>query len=156
MKKAQTHKNMAKKDHMFDLQIMKPLTLEIKKELYDLYVEMWNEYHKKPEPKKPKEKSFKDKINEFVITHRDELLTPEEFKNVIRTWNRNMTIDQAYKYQQDKFFALPGVSVTITEPKDVNKLGFKNKDKYKFCVGHFLIRNDSPLLPASAHGEERH
>ena len=27
---------MAKKDHMFDLQIMKPLTLEIKKELYTI------------------------------------------------------------------------------------------------------------------------
>ena len=49
---------------------------------------------------------------------------------IIRDWNRNMTINEAYKYYQDKFFRLPGVTISIDEPRNVEVLGFKDKDKY--------------------------
>ena len=80
----------------------------------------------------PKQKPFKDKVNEYVITHPDELLTYEQFNEVSRGWNRNMTQQEAYKYYQDRFFALPGATIKIDEPDNFTNLGFRNKGKYIF------------------------
>ena len=71
--------------------------------------------------------------NEFAQTHPDELLNAEEFKRVIKDWNRNMTIDEACEFYQNTCFSLPGATVPIDEPRRyIETLRFKDKHKYKF------------------------
>ena len=149
--KARTHKNRAKLDQIKSLKCCEGLSDDAINVLYNLYVSIWDELHQEqspsgsgsssqPKPKKPKEKSFKQKIRDFVIIHPDELLTPEEFKNVIKGWNRDMTEQQAYKFYQDEFFAVPGVSIKIDEPKKLDKLGFKDENKYIFGTRAYEIK----------------
>ena len=129
VKKADTNK--------FRTKAMEGLSDEVVNELYNMYASLWEEFHQQPKPKKPKEKPFKDKVNEYVILHPDELLTYEQFNEVSRGWNRNMTQQEAYKYYKNKFFQLPGATIKIDEPKQINKLGFKNVNKYKFGTRNY-------------------
>ena len=140
LRKARTDKNKQSSKKIANLNIIKktrlglpPLTTEQIQELYDYYSENW-EVLQVPDvrPKRQRDKDIKTRINEFVQTHPDEMLSLDEFKQIIRDWNRNMTINEAYKYYQDKFFRLPGVTISIDEPRNVEVLGFKDKDKYKF------------------------
>ena len=128
LRKARTDKNKQSSKQIANLNIIKktplglpPLTTEQIQELYDYYRENWEVL-----------KDIKTRINEFVQTHPDEMLSLEEFKRIIRDWNRNITIKEAYEYYQNKFFSLPGVTIPIVEPRTVEVLGFKDKDKYKF------------------------
>ena len=152
--KARTHVNKTGFEKFTKLKILQGLSDEVINELYNEYSAMWDELHPKEEkPKKPKQKSFKEKVDEYVITHPDEILTYEEFNNVSRGWNRTMTQQEAYKYYKDKFFQLPGVTVKIDEPKQINKLGFKDERKYIFGTRgyelkpkiNFMMTNSFPL-----------
>ena len=152
--KARTHVNKTGFEKFTKLKILQGLSDEVINELYNQYSAMWDELHPKEEkPKKPKQKSFKEKVDEYVITHPDEILTYEEFNNVSRGWNRTMTQREAYKYYKDKFFQLPGVTVRIDEPKQINKLGFKDERKYIFGTRgyelkpkiNFMMTNSFPL-----------
>ena len=133
--KASIHKNKQSKKQISELQMMKGFTPEQINHLYNIYSDKWDEVHEeeqmRPSPL-PKEKTFCEKVKEFVALHPDELLTPEQFNEVIRDWNRNISTDVAYKYYQKQFFSLPGVTVSIDEPRNLEKLGFKDKKKYIF------------------------
>ena len=135
-KRARTNVNKAD-TNKFRTKAMEGLSDEAVNELYNMYVSLWEEFHQQPKPKKPKEKPFKDKVDEYVILHPDELLTYEQFNEVSRGWNRNMTQQEAYKYYKNKFFQLPGATIKIDEPKQINKLGFKNVNKYKFGTRNY-------------------
>ena len=130
-RRARTNVNKAD-TNKFRTKAMEGLSDEAVNELYNMYVSLWEEFHQQPKPKKPKEKPFKVKVDEYVILHPDELLNYEEFNNVSRNWNRNMTQQEAYKYYQDRFFALPGATAKIDEPDELTNLGFRNKSKYIF------------------------
>lgn len=144
-KRARTNKNKITSVEKFRTKIMEGLSNESINELFDYYLSLWDELHGdmersfgpeprsgKPRPRTPRKKPFKDLVNEFVINHPDELLTPEEFAKVSKDWNRDRTREKAYDYYKDKFFQLPGSTINIAEPKNINKLGFKGKDKYMF------------------------
>ena len=152
--RAREHTKKATKKQIFNLQLLLPFAEDLKEQLYDHYSKAFDEAnHETAPPKKPKEKPFTEKVNEFVITHPDELLTPEEFANVSRDWNRNITQQKAYDYYQKKFFEIPGVSVKIEEPKNLSRLGFKEEAKYKFGTRSYelnprikkIITNSFPL-----------
>ena len=152
-RRARTNVNKVKSINKFRTKAMDGLSDEAVDELFKLYSSLWDELHPQPKPKKPKQKSFKEKVDEYVITHPDEILTYEEFNNVSRGWNRTMTQQEAYKYYKDKFFQLPGVTVKIDEPKQINKLGFKDERKYIFGTRgyelkpkiNFMMTNSFPL-----------
>ena len=137
-RRARTNVNKVKRNK-FKTKAMEGLSDEAVDELYDLYSSLWDELHgdMQVRPIIPKQKSFKDKVNEYVITHPDDLLTYEQFNQVSRGWNRNMTQQEAYKYYKNKFFQLPGATIKIDEPKQINKLGFKNVNKYKFGTRNY-------------------
>ena len=140
LRKARTDKDKQSLKKIANLNIIKktplglpPLTPEQIQELYDYYSESWKVLQVPDvRPKRQRDKDIKTRINEFVQTHPDEMLSLEEFKRIIRDWNRNITIKEAYEYYQNKFFSLPGVTIPIVEPRNVEVLGFKDKDKYKF------------------------
>ena len=139
----------------FKTKSMEGLSDEVIDELYDLYSSLWDELHGDmgARPLVPRDKPFKDKVNEFVVTHPDDLLTYDQFINVSKGWNRKMTQDEAYKYYKDRFFAPPGVTVKINEPDNLEKVGFKSKEKYIFATRDFEmnpkievgIKNSFPL-----------
>ena len=143
--KALTHKNKQSLKQISQLKWMRGFTPEQINHLYNIYSDKWDEIHEEeqmiPSPK-PKEKPIGERIKEFVILHPDELLTLDEFKEVIKDWNRKITDDVAYKFYQQKFFSLPGVTVDINEPKDTDKLGFKDKKKYIFGTRPFELNPD--------------
>ena len=143
--KALTHKNKQSLKQISQLKWMRGFTPEQINHLYNIYSDKWDELHEEeqmiPSPK-PKEKPIGERIKEFVILHPDELLTLDEFKEVIKDWNRKITDDVAYKFYQQKFFSLPGVTVDINEPKDTDKLGFKDKKKYIFGTRPFELNPD--------------
>ena len=147
LRKARTDENRQSSKQIANLNIIKdtppglpPLTPEQISELYDYYKET-RDVLGVPDvrPKQQRDKDFKTRINEFVQTHRDEMLSLDEFKQIIRDWNRNITIKEAYKYYQNKFFSLPGVTIPIDEPRNVEVLGFKDKDNYKFGTRSYEI-----------------
>ena len=130
LRKARTDKNRQSSKKIANLNIIKdtppglpPLTPEQISELYDYYKET-RDVLRVPDvrPKRQRDKDFKTRINEFVQTHRDEMLSLDEFKQIIRDWNRNITIKEAYKYYQNEFFSLPGVTIPIDEPRNVEVL----------------------------------
>ena len=137
-RRARTHKDKVTRDK-FRTKMMEGLSDDTIDELFDYYVSLWDELHgdMEPRPTVPRKKSFKELTTEYVITHPDELLTADEFASVSKNWNRTMTLADAYKYYQEKFFQLPGVTVKVDEPKDLRKLGFKNKSKYIFGTRDF-------------------
>lgn len=153
-RRARTNVNKVTRNK-FKTKTMEGLSDEIIDELYDLYSSLWDELHGDMEarPLVPRDKPFKDKVNEFVITHPDDLLTYDEFINVSKGWNRKMTQEEAYRYYRERFFALPGVTVKIDEPDDLEKVGFKSKEKYIFGTRDFEmnpkieaeIKNSFPL-----------
>ena len=147
LRKARTDKNIQTLNKIANLKIIKdtppglpPLTPEQIAELYDYYKES-RDVLGVPDvrPKLQRDKYIKTRINEFVQIHPDEMLSLEEFKRIIRDWNRNITIKEAYEYYQNKFFTLPGVTIPIVEPRNVEVLGFKDKDKYKFGTRSYEI-----------------
>ena len=81
-----------------------------------------------------------DILNQLYNEHPDDLLDFDQFKAVIRTWNRNMSEEQAYKYYKDAFFKVPGVNIQVDEPQDLTKLGFKNVDKYKYGLEDYELK----------------
>ena len=94
-RRARTNVNKVKSINKFRTKAMDGLSDEAVDELFKLYSSLWDELHPQPKPKKPKQKSFKEKVDEYVITHPDEILTYEEFNNVSRGWNRTMTQQEA-------------------------------------------------------------
>ena len=137
-RRARTNKNKVKRNK-FRTKAMEGLSDEAVDELYDMYSSLWDELNGDMEvrPIIPKQKPFKDRVNEYVITHPDDLLTYEQFNEVSKEWNRNMTQQEAYKYYQQRFFQLPGATIKIDEPKQINKLGFKDERKYKFGTRNY-------------------
>ena len=147
LQKAKTHQTKQSLKQISNLQIIKttplglpPLTTEQIQELYDYYSESWDVL-RVPDvrPKHQRDKPIKTRIKEFVHTHPEELLSPEEFKRIIKDWNRNISEKEAYDYYQNEFFSLPGVTVPINEPRNVESLGFKDKGKYKFGTRSYEI-----------------
>ena len=133
--KALTHKNKQSLKQISQLKWMRGFTPEQINHLYNIYSDKWDEVHEETESEssvRPKEKTFYERIKEFLALHPDELLTPEQFNEVIKDWNRNISTDVAYKYYQKQFFSLPGVTVSIDEPINLERLGFKDKKKYIF------------------------
>ena len=104
LRKARTDTNRQSSKQISNLKIIKdtppglpPLTTEQIAELYDYYKEN-RDVLRVPvaRPKRQRDKDLKTRINEFVQTHRDEILSLDEFKQIIKDWNRNMTINEAY------------------------------------------------------------
>ena len=116
LQKARTHQTKQSLKQISNLQIIKntplglpPLTPEQIQELYDYYSESWDVLRvPDSRPKHQRDKPIKTRIKEFVHTHPEELLSPEEFKRIIKDWNRNISEKEAYDYYQNEFFSLPG------------------------------------------------
>ena len=130
--KARKDKNKASLEQFKKLKVFNNFPNEAIQKYYDDYVSMWNSNHPKPLPAIPRDRPFKEKLNEYVITHPDELLTFEDFKQVIKDWNRNISLNEAYELYKKKFFEIPGAAIHVNEPVNPSKLGFKNKLKYRF------------------------
>ena len=99
LQKAKTHQTKQSLKQISNLQIIKttplglpPLTTEQIQELYDYYSESWDVL-RVPDvrPKHQRDKPIKTRIKEFVQTHPEELLSAEEFKRIIKDWNRNIS-----------------------------------------------------------------
>ena len=130
--KARKDKNKASLEQFKKLKVFNNFPNEAIQKYYDDYVSMWNSNHPKPLPAIPRDRPFKEKLNEYVITHPDDLLTFEDFKQVIKDWNRNISLNEAYELYKKKFFEIPGAAIHIDEPVNPSKLGFKDKLKYRF------------------------
>ena len=169
LRKARTDKNRQSSKKIANLNIIKdtppglpPLTPEQISDLYDYYKET-REVLRVPDvrPKRQRDKDFKTRINEFVQTHRDEMLSLDEFKQIIIDWNRNMTIKEAYKYYQNKFFSLPGVTIPIefgTRSYEINPVmkqtisnRFPLKDNLKKYGTHKVAHRGSYMIDFMVH-----
>ena len=51
--------------------------------------------------------SFKDRVDEYIALHPDDYLGKAQFLSVVRTWNKKMSDNEAYKYYKKKFFDYP-------------------------------------------------
>ena len=80
-------------------------------------------------------KTFRERVVYFVTTHPDELLTFDQFMNVVRTWPRDMSPEAAYDFYKAKFFEIPGSTIHINEDLPPEpKPGFKSKWKYTYWL----------------------
>ena len=79
--------------------------------------------------------SFRDRIDEFITFHPDDFLSFDQFMRVIDSWERDMSPEEAYQYYKERFFQVPGTTVRVQEPTDLNKPGFRNPSKYIFNQG---------------------
>lgn len=96
---------------------------------------------------------FRNKLKDYVIFHPDEFLTFEQFSRVIRNWERDMSLEEAYQLYRNEIAKLPSSNIQIVKSKNLNKLGFKSKGKYKFGTrdyelfpqNHEIVKNKFPL-----------
>lgn len=142
---ARTHKKKHTLKQIAALQQMERFRnkQDILNQLYNEYATQWdaiNAQQVQPRPSVSREKPFKQRIDDYVTLHPDDLLDFDQFKAVIRTWNRNMSEEQAYKYYKNAFFKVPGVNIQVDEPQDLTKLGFKNVDKYKYGLEDYELK----------------
>ena len=135
MSKVYKNQNETGKKAAYDLKSFRPLLEEDKQKIYLEYKKAWDEAHpEKEKPKKPKEKSFKERLNEYVILHNgdNELLTFEDFVNVTSGWNKGRkSLESWYKEYQDKYFQQPGAKIEIQNVELTGLFGFKGKDKIR-------------------------
>ena len=128
-KRARTHTSKVN-INKFYTRIMEGLDEGAIEELYERYVTLWDKRNK--DPNATPTKTLKEHIDSYVIIHPHELLSYEDFNKVSRAWDSNITRQQAYQYYQESFFRLHPETVRVTEPKHINRLGFKDKNKYMF------------------------
>lgn len=135
MSKVYKNQNETGKKAAYDLKSFRPLLEEDKQKIYLEYKKAWDEAHpKKEKPKKPKEKSFKERLDEYVILHNgdNELLTFEDFVKLTEGWKRGKkSLESWYKEYQDKYFQQPGAKIEIENVALTGLFGFKGKDKIK-------------------------
>ncbi len=135
MSKVYKNQNETGKKAAYDLKSFRPLLEEDKQKIYLEYKKAWDEAHpKKEKPKKPKEKSFKERLDEYVILHNgdNELLTFEDFVKLTEGWKRGKkSLESWYKEYQDKYFQQPGATIEIPNVELTGLFGFKGKDKIK-------------------------
>ena len=135
MSKVYKNQNETGKKAAYDLKSFRPLLEEDKQKIYLEYKKAWDEAHpKKEKPKKPKEKSFKERLDEYVILHNgdNELLTFEDFEKLTAGWNKGRkSLESWYKEYQDKYFQQPGAKIEIENVELTGLFGFKGKDKIK-------------------------
>ena len=89
MKKAISHVNKASDTQIFKLKIMNGIPDEIKRDLFEEYVNAWDAHHQNLEKikKVAKELSTAEKLKKYVIEHVDDnLMSFEEFIKVIKSW----------------------------------------------------------------------
>ena len=93
-----------------------------------------NEYYKRkdrqpPTPPPPKQKPLKQRIEEYVTTHHDDLLSKDEFIKVIKHWPNTIGFDKAYDYYKQSFFKVPTNNISFPETPFNNLIGYKSKNK---------------------------
>ena len=135
MSKVHKNKNETGEKAAYNLASFRPLLDKDKRKIYEEYKKAWDEAHpKKEKSEKPKEKSFKQRLNEYVILHNgdNELLTIEDFVKVTSGWNKGKkSIESWYKEYQDKYFQQPGATIETPNVELTGLFGFKGKDKIK-------------------------
>lgn len=108
-----------------------PLLDEDFDNIWNEYVELWNEKHDVKKPTKPKAKTFVQQLNDYVAFHADDLLDFNAFKNLTKSWSRGTkTLEQWYEVYKEKFFEQPGTTIKYKETPMINIIsGFKGKNK---------------------------
>ncbi|KAK8839238.1 hypothetical protein M9Y10_032167 [Tritrichomonas musculus] len=75
--------------------------------------------------------TFNSKLKKYVIEHmNDNLLTFEDFKRLIRGWNRGRkSLNECYENYKNLYFKQPGTTIQYAETKDTGLIGYKSPDK---------------------------
>lgn len=132
MSKVYKNKNETGETAAYNLKSFRPLLDEDKEKIYLEYKKAWDEAH--PKKEKPKEKSFGDKLDEYVILHNgdNELLSLEDFEKLTAEWNKGKkSLESWYKEYQNKYFQQPGAKIKTPNVELTGLFGFKGKDKIK-------------------------
>ena len=107
--------------------------------IYEEYSDKWDNTHQRSTFEREQDiikaiamrDTFDDKLKKYVIEHMDDdLLTYEEFTQLIRGWDRGRkSLNDCYEKYKNLYFNQPTTTIKINELENTGLIGYKSPDK---------------------------